>query len=148
MKSDVWLLLFSAAAVFAIMTGPRIWRAMRFSGRASWPTLPATVEQVLVHSYRGRIGRTYRAEILYSYQESGKYYSGSYMELCACRRMRPTYSSMHIPREQSCKFTCIQQYRRSLSQIFEVSTRRPAVKLAKHRYHTHHAAAGVLSEMA
>jgi uncharacterized protein DUF3592 len=79
MKSEVWLLLFSAAAVFAIMTGPRIWGALRFSGSARWPTLPATVEQVLVHSYRGRIGRTYRAEILYSYQESGKYYSGSYM---------------------------------------------------------------------
>ena len=79
MKSDVWLLLFSAAAVSAIMTGPRIWRALRFSGGASWPTLPATVEQVLVHSYRGRIGRTFRAEILYSYQESGKYYSGSYI---------------------------------------------------------------------
>jgi hypothetical protein len=79
MKSNVWLLLFSAAAVFAIMTGPRIWRALRFSGSASWPTLPATVEQVLVHSYRGRIGTTYRAEILYSYQEGGKYYSGSYI---------------------------------------------------------------------
>jgi Protein of unknown function (DUF3592) len=79
MKSDVWLLLFSFAAVFAIMTGPRIWRALRFSSSASWPTLPATVEQVLVHSDRGRIGRTYRAEILYSYQESGKYYSGSYI---------------------------------------------------------------------
>lgn len=79
MKSDVSLLLFSAAVVFAIMMGPRIWQALRFSGSASWPTLPATVEQVLVHSYSGRIGMTYRAEILYSYQESGKYYSGSYM---------------------------------------------------------------------
>ena len=80
MKSDVWLLLFSFAAVFAIMTGPRIWRALRFSGSAGWPTQPATVEQVLVHSYSGpRTLRTYRAEILYSYQESGKYYSGSYI---------------------------------------------------------------------
>ena len=79
MKSDVWLLIFSFAAVFGIMIGPRIWRALHFSGSASWPTVPATVEQVLVHSDRGRIGRTYRAEILYSYQESGKYYSGSYL---------------------------------------------------------------------
>ena len=79
MKTDVWLLLFSFAAVFAIMTGPRIWRALRFSRSASWPTQSATVEHVVVRSNRGRIGMTYRAEILYSYQESGQYYTGSYI---------------------------------------------------------------------
>jgi hypothetical protein len=84
MKSDVWLLLFSAAAVFAIMKWPTIWRVLRFPGSASWPTLPATVEQVLVHSYSRRSGTTYRAEILYSYQENGEYYSGSYTgDLCS-----------------------------------------------------------------
>ena len=77
MKSDVWLLLFSFAAVFGVMMGHRIWRGRRFSGSASWPTLPATVEQVLVHSYSGRRLTTYRAEIFYSYREGGEYYSGS-----------------------------------------------------------------------
>lgn len=77
--ADLVLLLVSAAIIFASVVWPRIWRALRFPGSANWPTLPATVEQVLVRTYSGRAGTTYRAEITYSYQANGGYYSGHYM---------------------------------------------------------------------
>ena len=79
MKSyDVLTLLVLTAFALAIMKWPRIWRALRFPRSSSWPTFPAIVQQVLVRSYSGRNGTTYRAEISYSYQVSGEYYSGYY----------------------------------------------------------------------
>jgi len=79
------LTLFGLALlVVAIANLPRLWRVLRFPSSSSWPTLPATVEQVLVHSYSGRTGTTYRAEISYSYQVNGDYHAGYYnRDLCS-----------------------------------------------------------------
>lgn len=41
--------------------------------------MPAVVEQVLVHSYSGRNGTTYRAELVYSYEVNGEYYAGRHV---------------------------------------------------------------------
>jgi hypothetical protein len=73
------LTLFGVAfLVVAISNSPRLWRLLRFPGGSSWPTLQATVEQVLVRSYPGRAGTIYRAEINYSYRVNGDYYAGHY----------------------------------------------------------------------
>lgn len=40
--------------------------------------MPATVEEVTVQAHYGRSSTTYRAEIVYSYQVGGAYYSGRY----------------------------------------------------------------------
>jgi len=81
---DLLTLLGLAALVATIIKWPRIWRALRFPGSSSWPTLQAIVQQVHVHSYSGHNGTTYRAEISYSYHVDGEYYSGYYTgDLCS-----------------------------------------------------------------
>ena len=40
--------------------------------------MPATVEEVTVQARHSRSSTTYRAEIVYSYQVGGEYYSGRY----------------------------------------------------------------------
>ena len=78
-KMNGLLTLFGLALLmFAISKSPRLWQLLRFPGSSSWPTLQATVEQVLVRSYSGRGGTVYRAEISYSYRVNGNYYSGHY----------------------------------------------------------------------
>ena len=81
---DLLALVALALSALAIVKWPRIWRGLRFPGSSTWPTLPAVVEQVLVHSYSGRGGTTYRAEISYSYEVNAEYYSGYYVgDLCS-----------------------------------------------------------------
>lgn len=82
---DELLTLFGLALfVVAIAKWPRLWRVLRFPSSSSWPSLPATVEQVLVNSYSGRTGTTYRAEISYSYEVNGDYYAGYHKgDLCS-----------------------------------------------------------------
>jgi|SRR5262245_20641771 len=77
------LLIVVSVIVVAIQMWPRIWGALRFSGSGGWPTFSAIVEQGMVHTYSGRSSRTFRAELIYSYQVSGEYYSGHYEgDLC------------------------------------------------------------------
>ena len=40
--------------------------------------MPATVEEVNVQAHYGRSSTTYRAEVVYSFQVGGEYYSGRY----------------------------------------------------------------------
>jgi hypothetical protein len=51
---------------------------MRFSDSSNWPMMPATVEEVNVQTHYGRSSTTYSAEVVYSYQVGGEYYSGRY----------------------------------------------------------------------
>jgi hypothetical protein len=65
--------------VFVVTVGqrwPRIWRALRFPDSESRPILSATVEQGIVQIYCYKNHTTYQAEIIYSYQVNGEYYSG------------------------------------------------------------------------
>ena len=41
--------------------------------------MPATVEEATVEAHYGRSSTTYSAEVVYSYQVGGEYYSGRYM---------------------------------------------------------------------
>src|SRR5256885_9360125 len=72
------LLIAVSVIVVATQMWPRMWAAVRFRGSNSWPTSSAIVEQAIVHTYSGRGSRTFRAELIYSYQVSGGYYSGRY----------------------------------------------------------------------
>lgn len=67
------------ALAIAIVKWALLWRVLPFPSSSNWPTQSATVEQVLVHSYSGRAGTTYRAETSYSYQTHVDYYAGYYM---------------------------------------------------------------------
>jgi len=40
--------------------------------------MPATVEEATVQTHYGRSSTTYRAEVVYSYQVGGEYYSDRY----------------------------------------------------------------------
>ena len=76
---DIVTVLALAALAVVIVKWPRLWRLIRFPSSSAWPIIPATVEQVIVHSYSGRGGTTYRAEITYSYQVNGEYFGGRSM---------------------------------------------------------------------
>ena len=72
-----FLALFGIALlVAATWRGPG--RFGRFSDSSGWPMVPAAVEEVTVQAHYGRSSTTYRAEIVYSYQVGGEYYSGRY----------------------------------------------------------------------
>jgi hypothetical protein len=73
------LLIVVSVIVVATQMWPRMWGALRFRGSNSWPTFSAIVEQGIVHTYSGRSSRTFRAELIYSYQVGGEYYSGRYV---------------------------------------------------------------------
>src|SRR5579863_1359549 len=72
-----FLILFGIALlVAATWPGPR--RFARFSDSSNWPMMLGTVEEATVEAHYGRSSTTYRAEIVYSYQIGGEYYSGRY----------------------------------------------------------------------
>lgn len=72
-----------AACALALLPWQRMYRAVAFHGSARWPTVPATVEEVVVKSITGgyRIGggnkSVHCAEIRYSYQVNATWYGGS-----------------------------------------------------------------------
>ena len=78
-RDNLLTIAILAGLAVVIMKWPRLWRFLRFPSSSIWPTMPAIVEQVVVHSYSGRNGTTYRAEVVYSYQVSGEYYAGRQM---------------------------------------------------------------------
>ena len=59
-----------------VKTWPRLRRFFRFSNSSNWPVVRATVEEATVHLWDG--ASTYRAEVVYSYEVGGEYYSGRY----------------------------------------------------------------------
>jgi Protein of unknown function (DUF3592) len=84
-NSDVMPLWFDLAfvALFGIgllvaIRWPRLWRSVQFSDSSNWPMMPATVEEVNVEAHYRRSSTTYTAEVVYSYQVGGEYYSGRY----------------------------------------------------------------------
>jgi hypothetical protein len=76
---DLSFLALFGIALLVAATWPGLWRFARFSDSSNWPMMPATVEEVTVQAHYGRSSTTYRAEIVYSYQVGGEYYSGRYM---------------------------------------------------------------------
>jgi hypothetical protein len=60
------------------ITWSRLKRFLQFSDSSNWPIILATVEEVKVQPHYGRSSTTYCAEVLYSYQVGGEYYSGRY----------------------------------------------------------------------
>lgn len=78
-RVNALIVVVLALLLVAAAKWPRILRALRFPKSSSWPTVPAIVEQALVHTYSGRGGNWYRAEIVYSYEVNGDYYAGRYM---------------------------------------------------------------------
>jgi hypothetical protein len=59
-----------------VKTWPRLRRFLRFSNSSNWPVVRATVEEATVQLWDG--ASTYRAEVVYSYEIGGEYYSGRY----------------------------------------------------------------------
>lgn len=76
--TPLFLLIVASAIVVAIQMWPRMLTSLRFCGCSSWPTFSAIVEQGIVHTHSGRSSRTFQAELIYSYQVSGEYFSGRY----------------------------------------------------------------------
>jgi hypothetical protein len=77
---DYPILVLLAVSVLVVFINywPRISAALRSRGTSAWPLFPATVEESLVHTYSGKSSTTYTAELIYSYQVDGEYYSGRY----------------------------------------------------------------------
>jgi hypothetical protein len=75
---DVSFLALFGIGLMVAITWPRLWRFVRFSNSSNWPMMPATVEEVTVQTHYRRSSTTYTAELIYSYQVGGEYYSGRY----------------------------------------------------------------------
>jgi len=75
---DLSFLALFGVALLVAATWPGPWRFVRFSGSSNWPMMLATVEEVTVQAHYRRSSTTYRAEVVYSYQVGGEYYSGRY----------------------------------------------------------------------
>jgi len=58
-----------------VKTWPQLRRFLLFSNSANWPVVRATVEEATVTFWDGS---AYRAEVVYSYEVGGEYYSGRY----------------------------------------------------------------------
>jgi hypothetical protein len=100
---DLSFLALFAIALLVAATWPGPWRVARFSDSSNWPLMPATVEEVTVQAHYGRSSTTYRAEIVYSYQVGGEYYSGAYTtesfleeDANALANKHPKGSTMHV----------------------------------------------------
>ena len=82
MKSDIQLRFYQTLlallgiSVLVKMTWPRLRRILRFSNSSNWPVVRATVEEATVQLWDR--ASTYRAEVVYSYEVGGEYYSGRY----------------------------------------------------------------------
>jgi hypothetical protein len=75
-KDNFVTVLFLAGVAAVFIKWSRLWRFLRFPDSSNWPTMPATVEQVVVQPYSDQYGTTYRVEVVYSYHVSGEYYPG------------------------------------------------------------------------
>jgi hypothetical protein len=103
LRFDLSFLALFAIALLVAATWPGPWRVARFSDSSNWPLMPATVEEVTVQAHYGRSSTTYRAEIVYSYQVGGEYYSGAYTtesfleeDANALANKHPKGSTMHV----------------------------------------------------
>lgn len=75
-RLDQTLLALLGISVLVKKTWPRLRRFLRFSNSSNWPVARATVEEVTVQLWDR--ASTYRAEVVYSYEVDGEYYSGRY----------------------------------------------------------------------
>jgi len=73
-------MILAVVVLSAAQKWPGIWVALRFPESDSWPIISATVEQEIVYvmASPGHSVPSFHAEITYSYQVSGEYYSGRY----------------------------------------------------------------------
>jgi len=65
--------------------------------------MPATVEEVTVQAHYGRSSTTFRAEIAYSYQVGGEYYSGLYTTDSFLEEDANAVANKH-PKAPRCRF--------------------------------------------
>jgi hypothetical protein len=90
MKADIQLrlnqtlLALLGISVLVAKTWPRLRRFLRFSNSSNWPVVRATVEEATVQLWDR--ASTYRAEVVYSYEVGGEYYSGRYTSDSALRK--------------------------------------------------------------
>jgi Protein of unknown function (DUF3592) len=84
MTSYILGILMILAVLFVVVSQrwPRIWTDLRYRDSARWPIISATVEQATFSTYHAEGHTIYEAEITYSYQVKGEYYSGRYTEQC------------------------------------------------------------------
>jgi len=54
------------------------WRSIRYRGSMNWPIRQALIEQRRIDTTRDRFGERYQAVLIYSYNLSGRVYSGSF----------------------------------------------------------------------
>ena len=76
------LALLVFVALYLITSLPDYWRwlvrLIRYRGGAGWPICQAIVQQQRVDRTRSRFGERYHAVFLYSYNVSGRWYSGCF----------------------------------------------------------------------
>lgn len=84
-------------------TWQRLKPSFQFSDSSSWPIILATVEEVTVQAHYRRSSTTFTAEVAYSYQVDGEYYSGRHsaesfteQEANAVARAHPKGSTVQV----------------------------------------------------